>query len=160
MSRGLVLRSIGYSLTPIFAVPLGKTRFWALMAVTTSCAERFWRSRALRSRSTETTRCLPPYGYGTATPGTLMRPTRTVFKARSKVCCSESVLLLMPYCKIGTVEALYWMINGGVGAGGSCLRIVFDHAGLFAKALPGEKPRWKKTFMTATLTYQPCLIWS
>ena len=46
----------------IFAVPLGKTRFWALMAVTTSCAERFCRSRALRSRSTETTRCLPPYG--------------------------------------------------------------------------------------------------
>src|SRR5712671_6544056 len=69
------------------------------MALTTSCAARFWRSRAFRSRSTETTRCLPPKGYGMPTPGTLMRPTRTVFKARSKVCCSESILLLMPYCK-------------------------------------------------------------
>src|SRR5258707_4306635 len=76
------------------------------MALTKSWAARFCRSSALRSRSTETTRCLPPKGYGMPTPGTLIRPTRTVFKERSKVCCSERLLLLMPYCRMGTVEAL------------------------------------------------------
>ena len=50
--RGLVLRSIGYSLAPILAVPLGKTRFCALRALTTSCWERFCASSALGSRST------------------------------------------------------------------------------------------------------------
>ena len=63
-----------------------------------------------------------------------MSPTRIVFMARSKICCSESVWLLMPYCKIGTVEALYWMMSGGVVPGGSCFRMVCDTAVIWATA--------------------------
>ena len=49
---------------------------------------------------------MPPKGKGTPTPGTLISPTRIVFMEISKICCSVRDLLLMPYCKIGTVEAL------------------------------------------------------
>ena len=34
----------------------------------------------------------------------------------------------MPYCRIGTVEALYWMTSGGVVPGGSCFRMVCETA--------------------------------
>ena len=62
ITPGLVLRSMGYSLAPIFAVPLGYTRFCIVSAFTTSDCERFCASNALTLRSTEITRCLPPKG--------------------------------------------------------------------------------------------------
>src|SRR6267143_7146347 len=134
---GLTLRSIGTSFPPILATPLGKVNEPLLMAVTTSCATRFFASNALRSRSTETTLCFPPYGYGMLTPGTLISPTRIWFRAISKTCCSESLVLLIPNCRIETVDALYWMISGGVAPGGSCFKIVCDTAVNCATAVEG-----------------------
>src|SRR5437588_10307814 len=137
MRGGLTLRSIGTSFPPILAVPLGKVREPVLMAVTTSDSTRLFASSALGSRSTETTLCFPPYGYGMLTPGTLISPTRIWFRAISKTCCSESLVLLIPNCRIETVDALYWMINGGVVPGGSCLKIVCETAVNCATAVEG-----------------------
>src|SRR6266403_3962942 len=134
---GLTLRSIGTSFPPILAVPLGKVRDPLLMAVTTSDSTRLFASSALRSRSTETTLCFPPYGYGMLTPGTLIRPMRIWFNAMSKTCCSESLALLIANCRIETVDALYWMMSGGVVPGGNCLKMVCDTAVNCATAVEG-----------------------
>jgi len=58
-----------YSVPPILAVPEGKTRFWVLTALTTSVGVKPLASNAAVSRSTEMTRCLPPYGHGRPHPG-------------------------------------------------------------------------------------------
>src|SRR6267143_6036906 len=137
MLGGLTLRSIGTSFPPILAVPLGKVREPLLTAVTTSDSTRLFASKALRSRSTETTLCFPPYGYGMLTPGTLIRPTRIWFRAISNTCCSESLVLLIANCRIETVDALYWMISGGVAPGGSCFKMVCDTAVNCATAVEG-----------------------
>src|SRR6267378_6197506 len=142
---GLTLRSIGTSFPPILAVPLGYVREPLLMAVTTSDSTRLLASNALRSRSTETTLCFPPYGYGMLTPGTLISPTRIWFKAMSKTCCSESLALLIPNCRMETVDALYWMISGGVAPGGSCLKMVWETAVNWATAVEGFVPCLNKT---------------
>src|SRR6267154_3250275 len=134
---GFTLRSIGTSFPPILAVPLGKVREPVLMAVTTSDSTRLFASNALGSRSTETTLCFPLYGYGMLTPGTLIRPMRIWFRAISKVCCSESLVLLIPNCRMETVDALYWMISGGVVPGGSCLKMVWETAVNWATAVEG-----------------------
>src|SRR5947208_13633815 len=68
-------------------------------------------------------------------PGTLTRPTRIWLSEMSKVCCSESVVLPMPYCRTGTVAASYWMMSGGVAPGGSCLRMLGDRPGTGPHAL-------------------------
>ena len=59
-NRGLVFSSTSNSVTPILAVPLGKTRFCALTALTTSWGERFFALSDGKSRSTQTNRVLPP----------------------------------------------------------------------------------------------------
>src|SRR5438270_3283882 len=134
---GLTLRSIGTSFPPIWAGPLRKVREPVLMAVTTSDSTRLFASNALGSRSTETTLCFPQYGYGMLTPGTLIRPMRIWFRAISNTCCSESLVLLIPNCRIETVDALYWMMSGGVVPGGNCLKIVCDTAVNCATAVEG-----------------------
>src|SRR5438477_7691846 len=134
---GLTLRSIGTSFPPILAVPLGKVREPLLTAVTTSDSTRLFASKALRSRSTETTLCFPPYGYGMLTPGVLISPKRIWFRAISQTCCSESLGLLIPNWRMDTVDALYWMISGGVVPCGSCLKIVCDTAVNCATAVEG-----------------------
>src|SRR5436853_6405694 len=114
------------------------------MAVTTSDSTRLFASNALRSRSTETTRCFPPNGYGMLTPGTLISPTRIWFRAMSKTCCSESLGLLIPNCRIETVDALYWMISGGVVPGGSCLKMVCETADNLDPPCEGLLHCWKR----------------
>ena len=49
-----------YSVSPIFAVPPGRIKFCALMALITSEGVSPLDCRALVSKSTEMTRCLPP----------------------------------------------------------------------------------------------------
>src|ERR1700680_1203705 len=137
MRGGLSLRSIGTYFPPILAVPLGKVRDPLLMAVTPSDSTTLFASNALRSRSTETTLCFPPYGYGMLTPGTLISPTRLWFSAVSNTCCSDSLVLLIPHCRMETVDALYWMISGGVAPGGSCFKMVCDTAVNCATAVEG-----------------------
>ena len=39
-------------------------------------------------------------------PGTLTMPIRTWLAAMSKIACSDRFLLEIPYCRMGTVEAL------------------------------------------------------
>ncbi len=78
---GLPLMSTSYSYGPIFDVPPGKIRFWALMALTTSSGDSPRACSAAMSRSTCTWRCLPPYGYGMAAPSTVTRRVRMKLSA-------------------------------------------------------------------------------
>ena len=78
----------------------------------------------------------------------LERPTRTWLAVTSNNCCSDIFGLLKLYCKIGTVEALYWMINGGVIPGGICFRTVCADAVICATAESTEAFGWRKTLMT------------
>ena len=48
-------------------------------------------------------RCLPPYGYGICTPGTVTSCGRRKLTARSNSCCSGSVSLPSDSCRIGHV---------------------------------------------------------
>ena len=50
----------------------------------------------------------------------------------------------MLYCRIGTVEALYWMISGGVMPGGICFRTVCEIAVICATAESDASPRLEK----------------
>src|SRR5271155_2196467 len=76
---GLLLVSTAYSKAPIFEVPEGRTRFCALIALTTSRGESPFDWSALVSRSTCPWRCFPPYGYGMAHPGTVIKRVRMKF---------------------------------------------------------------------------------
>ena len=59
------------SVVPILTVPEGSTRFCEEIAVMTSVGERPFDCSAGMSRFTETWRCFPPYGHGTAAPATV-----------------------------------------------------------------------------------------
>src|SRR5271156_1433143 len=118
MVWGELFVSTSYSKEPILAVPEGTIKFWLLTAFTTSTGERPFDWSAVMLRSTMTFRCFPPYGYGMAVPGTLMRPTRIKFCPMSESCCSVASGADRPSCKIGTEEALYVMTKGGVIPGG------------------------------------------
>src|SRR5471032_1201888 len=109
------------SVLPIFAVPDGRIRFCALMAVTTSVGVMPFACSAWVSRSTDTRRDLPPYGYGTAAPGMVTSCGRRKLTAVSNSDCSGSVLLDKASWITGIDEAEYLMISGGVIPGGSCL---------------------------------------
>ena len=60
-----------YSIVPSLTVPEGRIRFCALTALTMSVGERPLACRAWESISTEISRCLPPYGNGSAAPCTV-----------------------------------------------------------------------------------------
>ena len=68
---GVPFISTLYSSGPILAVPVGRVRFCAFMALTTSIGESPFACSRGRSRSTWTCRILPPYGYGVAAPCTV-----------------------------------------------------------------------------------------
>ena len=69
---GLPFISTAYSSEPIFAVPDGRIRFCALdRGRRCPRATDPWPAARLGSRSTEISRCLPPYGNGTAAPCTV-----------------------------------------------------------------------------------------
>ena len=87
------------------------------------------------SRSTETTRVLPPYGKGTAAPGTVISCVRTWVMPMSFSCCSESVALDRPTCTTGTLDAEYRMTSGGVVPGGSMRSWVWLIATTWASAV-------------------------
>ena len=53
----------------------------------------------------DTTLNLPPYGYGTATPGIVISCVRTWLIAISLSCCSDISGLDKPTCTTGTLEA-------------------------------------------------------
>ena len=69
-------------------------------------------------RSTMTWRCLPPNGHGIATPRIVTSWGRRKLTPRSKSCCSASPSPDSASCRIGTLEALKLMINGGPMPGG------------------------------------------
>ena len=75
-----------------------------------------------------------------------MSPTRIWFRATSKTCCSESLVPLIPNCRMETVDALYWMISGGVVPDGSCLKIVCETAVNCATAVEGFVQWLKENF--------------
>ncbi len=95
-----------YSKVPIFAVPPGSTRFWALTALTTSLGDRPLACKAAELMSTITWRTLPPYGSGTEEPCTVASWVRMKLLPRSNNCCSGSSSLDSASCRIGTDEAL------------------------------------------------------
>ena len=51
-------------------------------------------------------RCLPPYGHGTAAPGTVTSWVAWKLAAKSINCCSDSPSPESASCRIGTLEAL------------------------------------------------------
>jgi hypothetical protein len=57
-----------YWVSPILAVPDGKVRFWALIALTTSLGVRPLACSFTGSMSTMICRYLPPAGVGSVTP--------------------------------------------------------------------------------------------
>ncbi len=139
-----------YSCVPIFAVPPGRIRFCALIAFTTSIGASPFACSARVSRSTTIWRILPPNGSGTAAPWTVASCVRMKLLPRSYSCCSASVSLDSPSCRIGTVDALYVMMFGGSVPGGRMRRI--DAALLAASAIARlmSAPGWKKIFTTDT----------
>ena len=99
------LVSIRYSVWPIFAVPVGSTRFCALTALTTSAGVSPFDINAFESMSTATTRVRPPYGNGTCAPGIVISCGRRKFSAMSASDCSLSVLLDSPSWITGMLDA-------------------------------------------------------
>ncbi len=97
--------SIRYSVWPIFAVPVGSTRFCALTALTMSAGVRPFASNACGSRSIATTRVRPPYGNGICAPGTVISCGRRKLSAMSASDCSLSVLLDSPSWITGMLDA-------------------------------------------------------
>jgi hypothetical protein len=75
---------------------------------------------------------------------------RRPFTARSKRLCSGSVELPTASCRIGTLEALYRMMNGGVVPGGICRIAACEIAVTCAVAASIFAFFWKKTLMTPT----------
>ncbi|MNR34853.1 hypothetical protein D3C85_1526580 [compost metagenome] len=102
----LPFRSTRYSSAPILAVPPGRTRFWALIALTTSRGDRPRACNAGTCRSTVTCRTLPPYGRGMEAPCTVASWVRMKLFPRSYSSCSGSVSLPSASRRMGTVEAL------------------------------------------------------
>jgi len=82
------------------------------------------------------------------------RPMRTRFAVTSNNSCSDNLGLLKQYCRIGTVEALYWMISGGVWPGGICRNTVWAMAVICATAAGTDAPGCKKTLMMPMPLYE------
>jgi hypothetical protein len=139
-----------YSVPPSLAVPAGSTRFCTLMAFTTSAGAIPRACSAGRSRSTEITRLLPPYGNGTATPGMVMSCGRSTLTAASNSDCSGSVLLDRPSWMTGMLDAEYLMTSGGVMPGGSWRSCACMMDTTCASAVWMLASGWKKTLMMAT----------
>ncbi len=73
---------------------------------------------------------------------------RMLFWPRSFNCCSFSPSPESPNCSTGTLEALYWMMNGGVEPGGRLRNCTWQIAVTWATALPMFTCGWKKILMT------------
>jgi hypothetical protein len=78
---GLLLTRTLYSRAPILAVPVGRIRFCALIAFTTSLGASPVALSARGSRSTMICRGLPPKGRLTEAPCTVASCVRTKFCA-------------------------------------------------------------------------------
>ena len=74
---------------------------------------------------------------------------------RSFSSCSESVSLLRPIIRTGTLAALYCRMSGGVMPGGSGRSSVCEIALICATPASTFAPGWKKTLITLT----PRSVW-
>ena len=115
---GLLFIRNWYSRVPIFAVPLGRVRFWESRALLTSAGVRPCAWSACRSKSTLISLDFPPEGSGMEAPCTVASGIRTKLRPRSKRVSSGSVLLERASCRMGTEEALKRITRGGVVPGG------------------------------------------
>ncbi len=150
MVPGVPLSATAYSEASIFCVPAGRIRFCALTALTMSVGVRPCASSFCVSRSTVICRLLPPYGNGTAMPGTVISLGRRKFSAASLSSCSDSVLLDSPSCRIGMLEAEYLITSGGVMPGGSWRSCACETDTICASAVWMLAVGWKKTLMMET----------
>src|SRR5579863_4342567 len=79
---------------------------------------------------------------------------RTWFAVTSNNCCSDILGLLKLYCRMGTVDALYWTIKGGCWPGGIDRSTVCAIAVIWATADGTEAPGWRKTLITPIPLYE------
>jgi hypothetical protein len=63
---------------------------------------------------------LPPYGNGSDAPATVDSAVRMKLLPRSYILDSDKVALVSASWMIGTLDALYARMNGGVVPGGIC----------------------------------------
>jgi hypothetical protein len=78
-ASGLLFITIGYSIAPIFAVPVGRITFCRPSALPTSRGDKPHADKRAGSKSTTICRCLPPYGQGICAPGTVAMSARMKF---------------------------------------------------------------------------------
>jgi len=78
-TSGVALSAMGYSFVPIFAVPVGTTRFCAEMAALTSRGDSPQAKRRWGSMSIMIWRCLPPHGHGSCAPWIVAMSPRMKF---------------------------------------------------------------------------------
>ncbi len=90
-----------------------------------------------------TWRCLPPNGYGMATPGMVTSWGRRKLTPRSKSCCSARPSPESASWRIGTLEALKLMISGGPIPGGYWRSTVCEIAVIWALAVSSRAFGWR-----------------
>ncbi len=83
-----------------------------------------------------------------------------VFVARSFNCCSVRPGPESPNCSTGTLEALYWMMNGGNVPGGSERSCTWLIDTIWATASAMFTLGWKKTLISPTPTSDCDSMWS
>ncbi len=109
---GLAFTATSYSVAPILAVPLGRIRFCAVDGVDDVLRrEIFGLERGQIQVHRHDARVCRRKATGSSRRAVLDKPTRTWLAVTSNNSCSDIFGLLKLYCKIGTVEALYWMIK-------------------------------------------------
>src|SRR5579862_3573874 len=81
-------------------------------------------------------------------PCTVDRPVRMMLLPRSNSWASERLSLDSASCRMGTEEALYARMNGGVVPGGSWRRLVCDTPVICAYESSSLTLGWKKYFTT------------
>ena len=150
MASGLLFRLIRYSRSSIFAAPVGSVRFCAEIAMLTSAGETPCARSAAMSRSTAIWRCLPPAGSGKRVPCTTLSIVRTRWFTWSKISDSLSVSLEKASWRIGTEDAVYRRMIGGMIPGGMRRRMVCEAAVTCAMAAATSAPGWRKSRMTET----------
>ncbi len=83
-----------------------------------------------------------------------------LFCPRSFSCCSFSPCPLNPSCSTGTLDALYWMMNGGVDPGGRLRSCTWQIAVTCDTASPTFTCGWKK-ILIRPIPFSDCdSIWS
>jgi hypothetical protein len=95
-----------------------------------------------------TWRLRPPNGSGTLAPRIVASWVRMKFCPMSNSSCSLRLLDSRPSCRIGTLEASYLIMLGGVIPGGSGRRIACETAVIWASASSTLALGWRYTRVT------------